>query len=369
MWGRTVSVDNERRYEVMGVENKRLKVAQVTPWAVKCGIFTYSRDLSLALAQENVDVFIVRLPRFGEKTVEILQNVVDKIPKDIDVVHIQHEYGLYQWLEKPFYAALKLLGKPIVTTTHAPGFKNDGVISENSDAVIVHNEFCQKRFAGKSVVIPHGTSVVKCPEKDICKKAYGIDSKIPVVGYLGFIGEQKGIETLIAAMTKVPNAALLMCGGWHLGEGTAYMWGLKDKTDALLQGRCHWTDFIPDEQLSVAYGAFDILCYVSPYMTESGALLLALSHGKAVISADASPAMEKEKQCALMTFKKGDADDLVEKIKFLLNDSEARHKLEVAAMKYCESTSWDKVAQLHIALYNKVLSGFEKPVYAQSNPT
>ena len=102
----------------MGIENKRLKVAMITPWAVKCGIFTYSRDLSLALAQEDVDVYIIRLPRFGEKTIEILQNVVDKIPKDVDILAVQHEYGLYQFLEKPFYAMLKQLGKPIVTTIH-----------------------------------------------------------------------------------------------------------------------------------------------------------------------------------------------------------------------------------------------------------
>ena len=352
----------------MGLENKRLKVAQITPWNCKCGIFTYSRDLSLALAQEGVDIYIIRLPRFGEKTVEILQNVVDKIPKDIDVIEVQHEYGLYQLLEKPFYAMLKQLGKPIVTTIHAPGFKNDGIISANSDAVIVHNEFCQKRFAYPSVIIPHGASVVKCLEKDACKKAYGIDPRVPVVGYLGFIGETKGLEALITAMVKVPNAALLLCGGWHLGEGTAYMWGLKDRTNALLQGRCHWTDFIPDEQLPVAYGAQDILVYPSIYSTESGGLLLALSHGKAVISSDVPSAKEKEKLGALMTFKTNDVEDLACKIKLLLSDNEQRLKLEQGARTYCDSVTWPKIAQLHKKLYEEVLCDVEKPVDKPVNP-
>ena len=351
----------------MAINTKRLKIAQITPWNCKCGIFTYSRDLSLALAQEGVDVYISRLPRFGEKTIEILQNIVDKIPKDVDCIHIQHEYGLYQLMEKPFYTMLKQLGKPIITTMHAPGFKNDGVISANSDAIIVHNEFCKKRFAYPSTIIPHGTSIVKCPEKDICKKAYGIDARIPVVGYLGFIGEQKGIEILIAAMTKVPNAALLMCGGWHLGEGTAYMWDLKDKTNALLQGRCHWTDFVPDEQLAVAYGSMDILVYPSKYATESGGLLLALSHGKAVISSDAPPFKEKEDAGALLTF--NSVEDLAEKIKFLLENEAERCKLEEAAIKFAESTSWDKVAKMHKLLYEEVLCSIEKSVDKPINPT
>jgi len=366
MWGGTVSKMESRRINKLG----NLKsVAMVSPFNVKCGISTYSTYLCKALGDLGIDVFGVRLPRFGEKTVEILQNVVDKIPKDVDIIHISHEYGLYQLLEKPFYAMLKQLGKPIITTIHAPGFKNDGIISEGSDRVIVHNQFCSDKFKYPSVIIPHGTSVIKCPEKDACKKAYGIDPRIPVVGYLGFIGEQKGIEVLISAMTKVPNAALLICGGWHLGEGTTYMWDLKEKTNALLQGRCHWTDFVPDEQLSTAYGAIDVLCYSSPVMSESGALLLALSHGKAVISADTPSALEKEKQGALVTYKKQSPDDLAEKIKFLLENEVERCKLEEAAIKFCEATTWSKVAKMHISLYEEVLASVEKPIYKPINPT
>jgi len=352
----------------LGNLNDKISVAMISPYFNKCGIATYSEYLCRALGDLGVEVYGSKLPRFGEKTIEILQNVVDKIPKDIDAIHVQHEYGLYQLLEKPFYAMLKQLGKPVVTTIHAPGFKNDGVISEGSDRVIVHNEFCAKRFAYPSVIIPHGTSVAKCPKKEDCKKAYGIDPRIPVVGYLGFIAEMKGLETLISAMTKVPNAALLMCGGWHLGEGTEYMWALKEKTLQVLQGRCQWAGFVPDEQLSVAYGALDVLAYPSPAMSESGALLLALSHGKAVISADTQPALEKEAQGALMTFKKQNPDDLADKIKLLLSDTEQRQKLEQGAKKYCETVTWPKIAQKHIDLYNEVLSGkvlIHKPV----NPT
>ena len=311
----------------------------------------------------DTEVFGVRLPRFGEKTVEILQNVVDKIPKDIDIICCQHEYGLYQWLEKPFYAMLKLLGKPIVTTVHASGFKNDGIISDNSDRVIVHNEYCRKRFAGSSVIIPHGVSPATCPKKEDCKKAYGIDPRISVVGYLGFISQPKGIEILISAMTKVPNAGLLICGGWHLGEGTQYIYDLKEKTLQVLQGRCHWAGFVPDEQLSVAYGAMDILVYPANFASESGALLTAIGHGKAVIASSLPPFREKEDLGALLTFKS--TDDLAEKINFLLNDNEARHKLEEAAMKYAYENRWSVVAKQHIKLYQEVLDSVKEIV---SNP-
>lgn len=338
-----------------------LKIAVISPFFNKCGIATYSQALCKALGDLGVEVYGVKLPRFGEKSIEILQNVVDKVPKDVDCIQVEHEYGLYQLLEKPFYAMLKQLGKPIITTVHATGYRNDGVISEGSDRVIVHNQFCADRFRYPSVIIPHGASLVKCPDKADCKKSFGIDPRVPVVGYLGFIAEQKGIETLIAAMTKVPNAALLICGGWHLGEGTTYIWDLKEKTLQALPSRCHWAGFIPDEQLAVAYAAFDVLVYPSHTASESGALLLGLSHGKATIASSVSPFLEKEKLGALMTFKTQNPDDLAEKIKLLLADSEKREKLEKATIEYCSSVEWPKIAQRHISLYNEVLSSSKKP--------
>ena len=93
-----------------------LSVAMVTPWGrnTRCGIRTYSENLVEALVKLGVDVYIVRLPRYGIKTSELLQLVVDKIPvREIDLVHVQYEGGLYQNLEGGFFGALKRLGKPV----------------------------------------------------------------------------------------------------------------------------------------------------------------------------------------------------------------------------------------------------------------
>jgi len=94
----------------------------ITPWKKRCGIYTYSRDLVDALARAGVDVYVVPLPRFGSKTAEIMENVASKVPfDDVDLIHVQHEYGLYVNLENIFYRTLKQFGKPIVTTMHAVG--------------------------------------------------------------------------------------------------------------------------------------------------------------------------------------------------------------------------------------------------------
>ena len=331
-----------------------MNVALITPWHVKCGIASYSENLANALAELGVDIHIVRLPRFGYKNAAILQNIVDRIPENVDIIHIQEEYGLYQGLEEGFYRGLKALKKPIVTTCHSVGkWEIDSFISMFSDRLIVHNEFCAKHLGSPFVIIAHGCNLVKEIPIDQAKRSLGIDPKIPVVGYVGFISTYKGLETLIEAIVNVPKTALLIAGGSHVGDDTQHMMQLKERTSKVLQGRCQWLGWIPDERLPTIYGALDLVVYPSRFATESGALLMALSHGKACITSRLPPFQEKEKLGALMTFK--DVKDLTRKIKRLLKDDEMRKSLEEGARRYCEDNSWGKVAMKHIELYESLV--------------
>ena len=335
-----------------------MKIACITPWGknVRCGIRTYSENLVWALANLGVDVYIVRLPRFGAKIPEIFSAVAESVPVDrVDLIHVQHEYGLYNNLEWGFYGLLRRLGKPVVTTMHAIGkWSVDRVVADVSDRVIVHNEFCFRRFAfpEKTVIIPHGCNLVECPPKDESRRAMGIPAEAPVVGYCGFISTYKGLEMLVEAMAEIPNAALLIGGGWHAGPDTDYMMSLKSRSLEVLKGRCMWLGFVPSASLPTAYGAMSIVVYPSMYATESGALLAALSHGKAVIASNLPPFAEKEEVGAVMTF--SDLEDLGDKIRFLLKDEDARSKLEAGARRYAEDNSWEKVAERHVELYGDI---------------
>ncbi len=332
-----------------------MRIAMVTPWAVKCGIFSYSRDLSEALGENSVDVLIIRLPRFGRKSDSIFGQVVNKIPvSDVDLIHVQHEYGLYNGHDATFYNGLKRLGKPIVSTMHAVGnIGIDRAIDDASDKMIVHNEFCKKRLRFDSEVIPHGCKPSETMPREKAMKRLGIDPKVPLVGYCGFISHYKGLETLIEAVSKIPKSALLIGGGWHAGPGTQYIATLNQMTQRQLPHRCKWLDFVPDENLPMVYGAMDVVVYPSVYSTESGALLMALSHGKAVIANRLPPFKEKEELGALTTFR--GVNSLVRKIRLLLRDEEYRTSLEESARAYAEANAWSKVAEQHIELYESTL--------------
>ena len=335
-----------------------MKIALVTPWEVRCGIASYSKNLVNALADLGHEVYVVRLPRFGHKTEETMKNVVDKIPVDkIDVVHVQHEYGLFQGLDEQFFGFLRQIDKPIITTAHAVGqIHLDMYMSQVSDKVIVHNKFCRKRYQfPNGIIIPHGATPLTCPPppKAQCKKSLGIPPKTSIVGYLGYISNYKGLEVLIKAIIKTPKAGLLIGGGWHTEEETQYMYKLKELTLQYLPGRCQWLGFVSDEDLSRVYGAMDLLVYPSRYATESGALITALSHRKAVLSSRIKPFIEKEKVGALETFK--NVKDLTRRIKRLLKNPEQIKELENGARKFAEETSWNNVAKQHIELYEEVI--------------
>lgn len=331
-----------------------MKVAMATPHAVRCGIASYSEALSKALAEKGVDVYIVRLPRFGKKSHAIFGQVVNKIPVlDVDMIHVQHEYGLYTGLDTVFYGGLKRLGRPIVSTMHAVGNPTiDRAIADASDRIIVHNEFCKKRLRFESEVIHHGCKPSETVPRDEAMKRVGIEERVPMVGYCGFISAYKGLEMLIEAVSKIPKSALLIGGGWHAGPGTQYIATLNQMTQTLLPHRCQWLGFVPDDELPMAYGAMDVVVYPSIYATESGALLMALSHGKAVIANRLPPFREKEKLGALTTFR--GVNSLVKKIRLLLRDEELRASLEEGARAYAEANSWSKVAEQHIELYREI---------------
>ena len=335
-----------------------LKIALCTPWKQRCGIYTYSRNLAEAIAKLGHEVKIVRLIRFGRKFPEYFRVLAESFPKDADIFVISHEYGLFQGREEIFYKTLKTLypKTPLISIMHAVGVRldTDSGIASTSNRIIVHNKYCAHRFGYPATIIAHGASPSETVPIEKAKRSFGIDPKIPIVGYCGFISQYKGLEQLIEAMIKVPKAALLIGGGWHTETDTSYILNLKQKSLEFLPRRCQWLGWVPDEELPTVYGAMDVVCYPSRFATESGALIMALSYGKAVLASRIAPFREKEKQGALMTFK--NVKDLRRKIKRLLKDEKLRSSLEEGARNYAEENCWSKVAERHVALYKEVLN-------------
>jgi glycosyltransferase involved in cell wall biosynthesis len=185
------------------------------------------------------------------------------------------------------------------------------------------------------------------------RRSFGVPERAKMVGYCGFISPVKGLETAVEAVAALPGVGLLVGGGWHTEAETVYMQGFREKALGLLKGRVSFTGYVPDERLAAFYGAVDVCVYPSRFVSESGALLMALSYGKAVIARRLPPTFEKQVAGALLTFR--DATDLSRKIKRLLRDEGLRRRVEEGAKAWVEKNSWSRVAEKHISVYNEIV--------------
>jgi len=170
---------------------------------------------------------------------------------------------------------------------------------------------------------------------------------------LGFISAYKGLEFLIEAVKDLPYFLLIGGGYFTTGPDTLYIQKKKEETAQKLGKRCRWIGYVADHDLAKIYAAMDVVVYPSRFATESGALIMALGHGKAVIASNVSPFREKQEQGALMIF--DDVDDLRTKIKALIENPELRIQLESGARRFVEETSWDIVAKQHLKVYENLL--------------
>lgn len=332
-----------------------MKIGIVSPWRCRCGISTYSEALAPALSTQGAEVYVIRLNRFGRKDTGYFETLATRRIPDVDIILIEHEYGLYEGGEGVFYSNLRQRqgATPIVTTMHGIGIPiPDELISDNSDAVIVHNEFCKKRYDHDCTIIPHGVRLAEPAQRDEAKKALGLDG--PVVGTFGFIAPYKGYEFTIRQVgMEFPGVTLLAAGGWHFDLETTYIARMKDLANSLAPGQVRWTGWVEKDMLPTVFGAVDVFLYPNRFASESGALLTMIGYGKCVLANSLSQVMEKANQGAMATY--SNDGEFVMKLEELLEKPELREKYEEGARRYALDNSWENVAKRHIDLFGELI--------------
>ena len=169
---------------------------------IECGIGTYTSYLNEALRKIGNETFVVSplgaqgagvFPAYRPGSTEMATQIFDVSAEFTpDIIHVQHEYGLYgpqkgvQVIE--LIVRYKLVGIPVITTLHTVPEEPDHaentilrLIVGESAAVIVHEQFQKNtlvKFYGqedKIHVIYHGIREVGII-KD-AKKKVGLEDK------------------------------------------------------------------------------------------------------------------------------------------------------------------------------------------------
>jgi len=176
-------------------------------------------------------------------------------------------------------------------------------IAQGCDALIATNEEDELAlrgwgFSDKVTRIPIGSNITpELPpryDREAWRMHWGIRPETKLLGHFGFLNASKGVETLLRALRLLVEDShdmhLLMVGG-RVGSSDrtniAYAQRMEALIDQLgLSERVHWTDFIPQSDVSASLMAVDlcVLPYRDGISFRRGSLLACLAHSCPIIS-------------------------------------------------------------------------------------
>lgn len=362
----------------------------------QCGIATFSKDLEHAIQTADPSVRIrwaaineaTSLHAYGpEVRWRIRQGdlesyrraAIDLNASSVDVVCLQHEFGLYGIWGDPFddhlIGFLEELKNPLVTTLHSvlpdpsPSVRASvRRLAEHSEQVIVMAERARSLLLNaydidwsRITVIPHGVPPVEPHGRVRMKDHFGIAGRT-IITTFGLVDPRKGLEYMIDAMTAIrrfdSSALYLIVGKTHpeliRRDGEAYrrqLWQLV-KERGLEQHVDFVDEYLTQGQIVDYLLASDV--YVTPYLDPnqitSGTLAYALGAGKAIVSTPYAHALEVLAQGrGLLVPFRSDAH-LSDAILSILADRDAKRNLERNAYAYGRETAWPRVGERMLSI-------------------
>ena len=279
-----------------------------------------------------------------------------------DVVHF-HAEGPCAMLWLP-----KLFGKRCVATIHgldhqrakwgkfASWYIKSGekCAVKYADEIIVLSEsvknYFLKKYGRETVLIPNGVSSVETVDIKETAQELGLE-KDKYILFLARLVPEKGVRYLIDAYKQVKTDKKLVIAGGS-SDTKDFEEELHKMSDD--DSRIVFTGFVQGRALEELYS--NAYIYVLPSDLEGMplSLLEAMSYGNCCLTSDIPECISVTEDKGL-TFKKGDVEELKEKIQMLCDDPKTVEKFKSTAAEYiCARYNWDDVTEKTVDVYRKV---------------
>src|SRR5208282_1079331 len=369
----------------------------------QCGIATFTTDLCDAIAAEysaaGVSVVAVNDPQsrysypprvrfeITESELSSYKAAADFLnSNDVDVVSLQHEYGIFGGKAGSYVLRLlQHLKMPVVTTLHTvlrePDLDQLVVMQEiaaHSDRLIVMSEhssqFLQDVFSvpsRKIDLIPHGIPDLPFAEPASYKNSFSSGKTVLLT--FGLLSPNKGFENVIQALPRIlsrhSNVVYIIAGATHphvrRREGDRYRLQLQAlaKKLGVEENVVFHNWFVSPQEMASLVSSADI--YVTPYRYEaqavSGTLAYALGAGKAIISTPYWYATELlgGGRGVLVPF--NDPAAIADTAIDLLDNDAAREAMRKRAYLYARHMVWDRVAQSYMGAFARACANRVQP--------
>ncbi len=367
--------------------------------ARECGIATYSEDLIAALNNKFDQSFIIKVAAlesihdsytYGTAVDRILKtdsadsylklSQYCNTEKAIQLLLIQHEFGLFKNNETDLIQFLSASVKPVIIVLHTvlPDPNQDmkrNIIEMDTliDGFIVMTQRSAKLLEnvygidrGRITVIAHGTHLVKHGDKKELKEKYGLSGK-KVISTFGLLSSGKSIETTLDALPVIvsrnPDVLFLIIGKTHpsvaRNEGEKYRDFLKKRVEILgLQAHVKFINaYLPLEELLEYLQLTDIYLFTSndPHQAVSGTFSYAISCGCPIISTPIPHALEVLEDGTGIIIEFGNTVQLAEQVMRLLKNPQLRKNISSNGIHKMAPTAWENSAIEHAWLFKKII--------------
>ncbi len=358
---------------------------------IECGIGTYTSFLVEALERTPNEVYIVSpygaegrhvYPCFDpgdDGIAKKIFNLANKVTPE--VIHIQHEFGLYGELDGiavlEMIYRFKSIGIPVMATLHTVKgeleFSKKMILEtmcRELDGIIVHEENLADLLRTvyhtepkKIFLIPHGARV-KNPVPDARKKLNLKGRKVILLA--GYLRPTKCFDKIVDLfpdiLEKVPDALLVIASKQRIPGINEYRESLLEKISrSPARNRIEvFRGQFPQETFDTILSASDIM--VLPYSTgaQSGIMAHAMTFGKPLVTSDLPAFVLRLEESGAGLYARTD-QEYVDHIAALLIDRELYSTLSGNALTHVKNKiSWGIVAQQTEEIYKKLE---QKPKY------
>ncbi|MDA3867929.1 MAG: glycosyltransferase family 4 protein [Salinivirgaceae bacterium] len=367
----------------------------------ECGIGTFTRNLFNSVINKDKEAgsrdngFVVALNDFDThydypeevKTTINQERLEDYIKASkyinlsgADVCILEHEFGIFGGQDGVnILPLLHRLDIPLIVTLHTilknPTYNQKAVLEQicsmAQKVVVMSNraiEFATEIYnvpAEKIALIEHGVPDLHY-NSEKSKKEFKLEHK-KVLFTFGFIGRNKGIETVIKALPEVvkkhPEVIYLVQGKTHpnvlrhSGEEYRIFLNRTVKRLGLEQNVVFLNEFIEVECLFKYLSAADI--YITPYLNEaqitSGTLSYAIGAGTAAISTPYWHAQELLADGRGRFFDFNDEKALSALLIELLDNPDMLATIKKKALSYGKKITWPKTGDKYVKLAKTVV--------------
>jgi glycosyltransferase involved in cell wall biosynthesis len=292
-----------------------------------------------------------------------------------DVLHVQ-------WLVRPGIESralpliARLLAARLVYTAHnvmphepQPGDEEAyGRLYRQADTVVVHTDKSRRelleRFPAvdpaKVVTIAHGNHEYRLTRgltREEARRRLGIEADRPLAAFVGKLRPYKGVTTLLEAWLDVRervDAGLLIAGNPDdeaYGRELRAFVGEHGLDDVTLIDR-----YLGDEEINLAFAAADVI--VLPYraIDQSGILLYAMTHGRAIVASRLESFVDLfggEDDAGALFHEPDDRAGLADALARALGDAPLRERLARRSYDLAQANhSWPRIARETLSVYN-----------------